>query len=157
MDFYDIEVETVAGLKTTLEEHRGDVLLIVNIASKCGYTPQLLGLENLWKKYQDRNFKVLGFPCNQFLRQAPGTNTEIMNFCQSNYGVSFPIYGKLNVKGRNISDLYKYLVNESKQMRGKAVKWNFEKFLLNRNGVVIKRFKSKVEPNEIEDDIELLL
>lgn len=157
MSIFEAVVETVEGLETTLEKYKGKTILIVNVASKCGYTPQLLGLERLYKKYQDKGFIIIGFPCNQFLRQAPGTNTEIMNFCQTNYGVSFPIYGKLNVKGLNQSDLYKYLVNNSPVRKHKKVKWNFEKFLINRNGVIINRYLPKVEPEYIDKDLQEIL
>lgn len=153
MDLFEIKVETIFGSETTLEEHKGKVILIVNVASKCGYTPQLLGLQNLYKKYQDQGFVILGFPCNQFLYQAPGTNTEILNFCQSNYGVSFPIYGKLHVKGRNQHPLYKYLVSHSPFGKRGKVLWNFEKFLINKNGVVVKRYQSKVTPEEMDQEI----
>ena len=157
MDIYNIPVETIEGANTTLEEYKGQVLLIVNLASKCGYTPQLLGLEQLYKKYRDQGFQVLGFPCNQFLRQAPGTNLEFANFCSLTYGTSFPVFGKLNVKGINISPLYDHLVNESPNKTGQKVKWNFEKFLINKNGAIIKRYASKVTPEELENDVRVLL
>lgn len=154
MSLFDIVVETVEGLEVTLEDYKDKVVLIVNVASKCGYTPQLLGLEKVYKKYKDQGFVIIGFPCNQFLKQSPGTNTEILNFCQSNYGVTFPIFGKLDVKGRNQSPLYKYLVEHSPVRQGKKVKWNFEKFLINRNGVIINRYLGKVTPEYIENDIK---
>jgi glutathione peroxidase len=157
MSLYDLPVEDLRGLETTLEEYRDQVLLIVNVASKCGYTPQLAGLEDLYKTYKDKGFTILGFPCNQFLRQAPGTNTEIADFCMSNYGVTFPIFGKLNVKGRNISPLYDYLIHTSPERTGKKVKWNFEKFLINKNGVVIHRYDPNVTPEELVPDLEVLL
>jgi glutathione peroxidase len=157
MSLYDLPVEDLKGLETTLEEYRDQVLLIVNVASKCGYTPQLAGLEDLYKTYKDKGFTILGFPCNQFLRQAPGTNTEIADFCMSNYGVTFPIFGKLNVKGRNISPLYDYLIHTSPERTGKKVKWNFEKFLINKNGVVIHRYDPNVTPEELIPDLEVLL
>jgi glutathione peroxidase len=157
MDLFDAKVETIEGLITTLEEHRGKVILIVNVASKCGYTPQLTGLEKLYKKYKDKNFIILGFPCNQFLLQAPGTNTEILNFCQMNYGVTFPVYAKLNVKGRKQSELYKYLVKHSPIRKNKKVQWNFEKFLINKNGVIVNRYLPKVEPEYIDNDIKMLV
>lgn len=157
MSLYDMFVETVEGMQTSLKEHEGKVILIVNVASKCGYTPQLLGLEKLYKKYSEKGFVVLGFPCNQFLKQAPGTNTEILNFCQTNYGVSFPIYGKLNVKGRKSSELYNYLVENSPIRTGKKIKWNFEKFLINRNGEIVNRYLPKIRPEYIEQDIKEIL
>lgn len=157
MDIYNIPVDSIEGFPTTLEKYKGQALLIVNVASTCGYTPQLLGLEKLYKKYKDRGFKVLAFPCNQFLRQAPGTNQEFANFCSFNYGVTFPVFGKLNVKGINISPLYEHLVNESPENKGQKIKWNFEKFLINKNGAIIKRYASKVTPNELEDDVRMVL
>lgn len=157
MDLFNINVENIEGLQTTLDEYRGKVIMIVNIASKCGYTPQLTGLEKLYKKYKDKDFVILGFPCNQFLLQAPGTNTEILNFCQTNYGVSFPIFAKLKVKGRNRSKLYDYLIKHSPVRKNKKVQWNFEKFLINRNGVIVNRYLPKVEPEYIDKDIKFLI
>lgn len=157
MNLYDLPMEDIHGLETTLDAYRDQVLLIVNVASKCGYTPQLAGLESLYKEYKDKGFTVLGFPCNQFLRQAPGTNTEIADFCMSNYGVTFPIFGKLNVKGRDISPLYEHLVKQSPVRTGKKVKWNFEKFLINKNGVIIHRYDPNVAPEDLAVDIEALL
>ena len=157
MGLYDNVVETIQGLEVNLEEYKGKTLLIVNVASKCGYTPQLQGLEDLYKKYKDKNFVVLGFPCNQFLKQAPGTNTEILNFCQSNYGVTFPIFGKLDVKGSNQSELYAYLVANTPVRKGKKVKWNFEKFLINKDGEIINRYLGKTTPEEIEEDISKII
>jgi glutathione peroxidase len=156
-DLYNLKVETIQGVETTLDKYKGKTLLIVNIASKCGYTPQLLGLEKLYKKYKDKGLEILGFPCNQFLKQAPGTNTEIMNFCQSNYGVTFDVFGKLNVKGREQSSLYKYLIEHTPIRKGKKVKWNFEKFLVNQNGEIINRYLPKVTPEYIEGDLEEIL
>lgn len=157
MGFYNIEVETVQGANTTLEEFKGEVLLIVNIASKCGYTPQLTGLEKLYKKYKDKGLRILGFPCNQFLRQAPGTNTELLNFCQTNYGVTFDVFGKVNVKGSNQSEIYKFLTANAPVRTGKKVKWNFEKFLVNRNGVIVNRYLPNVQPEYIDSDIAEIL
>lgn len=157
MSFYDIEVEKSTGELVNLKEYEGKVVLIVNIASKCGYTPQLTGLQEVYERYKDDGLVILGFPCNQFLRQAPGTNTEILNFCQANYGVSFPVYGKLNVKGTKQSDLYKYLTENSPVKKGKKVKWNFEKFLINRHGEIINRYSSNVVPEYIKEDIKAIL
>lgn len=153
VELFNITVETIEGLERTLEEYKGKTVLIVNVASKCGYTPQLLGLEKLYQKYKDKDFVILGFPCNQFLKQSPGTNTEILHFCQTNYGVSFPIFGKLDVKGRNQSELYRYLIEHSPIRQGKKVKWNFEKFLINKNGSIINRYLGKVTPEYIDKDI----
>lgn len=121
------------------------------------YTPQLAGLQDLYKTYKDQDFVVLGFPCNQFLKQEPGSMGEILDFCQTNYGVSFPIYAKLKVKGRHQAKLYDYLVNYSPERKGKKIKWNFEKFLINREGEIIHRYKPKVTPEDIKEDIENLL
>lgn len=157
MSLFDIEVEDYQGNITTLEEYKGNVILIVNTASKCGYTPQFAGLQDLYKKYKEQGLVVLGFPCNQFLHQDPGTMNEILDFCQTNFGVSFPFYSKLKVKGRNQSELYKYLINHSPDRKGKKIKWNFEKFLINREGDIVHRYQPKVEPAEIASDIETLL
>ena len=154
---FDQTVETIFGLETSLDKYKGKVLLIVNIASKCTYTPQLLELERLYKKYRDQGLVVLGFPSNQFLNQAPGTNRQLADFCLTNYGVSFPLFAKLRVKGRRISPLYDFLIKNSPVRRGRKVKWNFEKFLVNKNGVVINRYKSATEPQSIEEDIKVLL
>lgn len=156
-DLFKVPVEKHTGEISTLEEHKGKVILIVNTASKCGFTPQLSGLQTLYEEYKDQGFVVLGFPCNQFLRQDPDTIQEITQFCRMNYGVSFPIYAKIKVKGSKQADLYKYLVSNSKKRRGKKVKWNFEKFLINRKGEIVNRFAPKVIPNKLRNDIEALL
>jgi glutathione peroxidase len=156
-NIFNIQVEKYTGEISTLEEHKGKVILIVNTASKCGYTPQLEGLQYLYKKYGEKGFVVLGFPCNQFLKQEPGTMKEITDFCRTNYGVSFPLYAKVKVKGSNQSDIYKYLVQNSPIRKGKKVKWNFEKFLINRNGEIVNRYVPKVVPEELKSDIEKLL
>lgn len=157
MGIYDIEVEKMDGSRETLEQFEGDVLLIVNTASKCGYTPQLTDLQDLYEKYKDKGFKVLGFPSGQFLFQEFGTNTEIMNFCRSNYGVSFPMFAKSRVRGPKTNPLYKYLVKNTPVKKKKPVRWNFEKFLVNKNGEIINRYSSKVNPKYINRDIEFLL
>jgi glutathione peroxidase len=156
-ELYNIQVEKNTGEITTLEEHKGKVILIVNTASKCGFTPQLTGLQTLYEDYQDKGFIVLGFPCNQFLKQDPGTIQEITQFCRMNYGVSFPIYAKVKVKGSKQSDIYKYLVSNSQKRKGKKVKWNFEKFLINRDGEIVNRFSPKIVPEKLRADIEGLL
>jgi glutathione peroxidase len=156
-DLFNIEVEKNTGEISTLEEHKGKVILIVNTASKCGFTPQLEGLQTLYQDYKDKGFVVLGFPCNQFLRQDPDTIQEITKFCRMNYGVSFPIYAKTKVKGSRQSELYKYLVGKSPKRKGRKVKWNFEKFLINREGEIVNRFVPKVIPEKLRKDIEKLL
>lgn len=157
MGLFDIQVEDYQGKLTTLEEHKGKVILIVNTASKCGYTPQLERLQVLYDKYHDKGLEILGFPCNQFLKQSPGTITEILDFCRSNYGVTFPIYAKLNVKGRQQAPLYAYLTKHSPVRNKKKVKWNFEKFLINREGEIVNRFLPKIDPMDFEKDIQALL
>jgi glutathione peroxidase len=157
MSIYDIKVEDYQGNLTTLEAYKGKVLLIVNTASKCGFTPQLERLQLLYDEFNEEGLEILGFPCNQFLKQEPGTITEILDFCRSNYGVTFPIFAKLNVKGRNQSPLYKHLTDNSPVRNKKKVKWNFEKFLINRNGEIINRYLPKIDPIDIKDDIKALL
>ncbi|MBN2540058.1 MAG: glutathione peroxidase [Bacilli bacterium] len=157
MSLYEIKVQKMDGTTVTLEEYKGKVLLLVNTASKCGFTPQFAGLEELYKTYKDQNFVILGFPCNQFLRQDPGTNEEILEFCQMNYGVQFPMFAKLNVRGKEQSELYHYLVENSPVLTGKSIKWNFEKFLVDRDGNIVNRFVSKDTPKSIAEHIENLL
>jgi glutathione peroxidase len=157
MSIYNIEVEQMDGLLTNLEEHKDKVMLIVNTASKCGYTPQLQDLQDLYDKYKDSGLVILGFPTRQFLKQEFDTNTEILNFCRANYGVSFPMYAKTKVRGKNKTKLFKYLIENSPNRRNKKVKWNFEKFLVNRNGAIVNRYSAKVNPKYIKKDIEILL
>ncbi len=126
----------------------------MNTASKCGLTPQLEGLEAMYKKLGGDNFEILGFPCNQFLRQDPGSDEEILEFCQMNYGVTFQMFSKIKVKGKDASPLYKYL---TEQTGGKKVEWNFAKFLIDENGEVVERFPSKMKPEDFEDKVEALV
>ncbi|EAC6095192.1 glutathione peroxidase, partial [Listeria monocytogenes] len=142
------------GKEIALSDYKGKVLLIVNTASKCGLTPQLEGLEAMYKKLGGDNFEILGFPCNQFLRQDPGSDEEILEFCQMNYGVTFQMFSKIKVKGKDASPLYKYL---TEQTGGKKVEWNFAKFLIDENGEVIERFPSKMKPEDFEDKVEALV
>lgn len=157
MILYDVKVKKMDGSEVLLEEYKGKVLFIVNTASKCGFTPQFEGLEALYEKYADKGFVILGFPCNQFLRQDPGTNEEIIEFCQLNYGVTFPMFAKLKVRGKEQSELYKYLLGNTPVRKNKSIKWNFEKFLVDREGNIVNRFESKITPKSIEKDIEELL
>jgi len=157
LNVHAIEVEKMNGEKYSLDTYKGSVLLIVNTASKCGLTPQFEGLEELHQEYKDKGLVVLGFPCNQFLHQDPGTNDEILSFCQVNYGVTFKMHDKVSVKGRNQHPLYKYLVHNAKERKGKSVKWNFEKFLIGKDGEIIKRFAPTVNPSELKPDIESAL
>ena len=146
-----------AGQDHSLEDYRGRVLLIVNTASRCGFTPQFAGLESLYKRYRDRGFTVLGFPCNQFGGQDPGSQDEIVAFCQLNYGVSFPMLGKIEVNGRGADPLFEHLKNAAPGTLGKLIKWNFTKFLINREGEVVKRYAPSTTPEAIAADIEALL
>ena len=155
---YDIKVKTINGEETTLEPYKGKVLLIVNVASKCGYTPQYDGLETLYKKYKDQGLVVLGFPCNQFGSQEPGSEAEIQNFCRVNFGVTFPMFSKINVNGEETHPLYQYLKSEQPGILGtEAIKWNFTKFLVDKEGKVVERFGSFTKPKELEEKIEALL
>jgi len=149
MSLYDVPLVTLDGRSTTLGEYRGRVLLIVNVASKCGFTPQYEGLQALYETYDEKGLTVLGFPCNQFLFQEPGDSGQIQSFCSTTYGVTFPLFEKLKVRGRGQHPLYKELVT-AKDAGGKAgaVKWNFEKFLISRDGEVIGRFRTKVTPDD---------
>ncbi len=146
---YGIEVETIAGEAIKLGEYRGKVLMIVNTASKCGFTGQYAGLQKLYETYQDKGLVVLGFPSNDFLRQEPGTNKEIESFCKLNYGVTFPLFGKFSVKGKEQHSLYVYLTSKefNPAFSGK-ISWNFNKFLISRDGQVIGRFGSRTKPDD---------
>lgn len=155
---YDFKAEKLEGGEQSLAEYQGKVLLIVNTASKCGFTPQFDGLEKVFEKYKDQGLVVLGFPCNQFASQDPASNSEIGEFCQRNYGVSFPMYAKIDVNGKNAHPLYKYLTKEAKGILGtEAVKWNFTKFLVGRDGNVIDRFATATKPEDMVKDIEKAL
>jgi len=154
---YDYSAFTIQGQNKNLSYYKGKVALIVNTASKCGFTPQFAGLEALYKKYKDRGFEILGFPSNQFASQDPGTNEEIESFCKLNYGVTFQMFQKIEVNGENAHPLYKFLVTQKGSMLGKSIKWNFTKFLINKDGVVVKRYSPQTEPVKIEKDIEALL
>jgi glutathione peroxidase len=155
---FDFSCQTTGGSEQSLADYRGKVLLVVNTASKCGFTPQFAGLEELHEKYQDRGLQILGFPCNQFGKQDPGSNGEITEFCQLNYGVSFPMMAKIEVNGSGTDPLYGHLKKQAPGALGtRAIKWNFTKFLINRDGEVVKRFASATKPHQMEKDIEALL
>jgi glutathione peroxidase len=155
---YDFEAQTISGKKVKLGDYKDKALLIVNTASKCGLTPQYEGLEALYEEYKEQGLVVLGFPCNQFGRQEPGNESDIEEFCQLNYGVSFPMFAKIDVNGRNADPLFKYLKKSSKGILGsEKIKWNFTKFLINRDGDVVARYAPTVKPGNIAGDIELLL
>jgi glutathione peroxidase len=140
-----------------MEEYKGKVVLIVNVASKCGFTPQYEGLEKLYKKYKDKGLVILGFPSNQFAHQEPASNEEIVEFCKINYGVTFQLFKKIDVNGKNAIPLYKYLKKELSGTLGGAIKWNFTKFLIDSDGKAIKRFAPSFKPKDIEEDIKKLL
>ena len=157
-DIYAFDAQDIQGQRVALEQFRGKVLLIVNTASACGFTPQFAGLEQLHQTYADRGLVVLGFPCNQFGSQDPGSNDEIASFCQLNYGVSFPMMAKIDVNGANASPLYQWLTAEAPGLLGsKAIKWNFTKFLLGKDGRVIRRYAPQDAPKKLAGDIEAAL
>jgi glutathione peroxidase len=155
---YDYTAHTLEGADAPLAEWRGKVLLVVNVASKCGFTPQYTGLEALYRKYKDRGFAILGFPCNQFGAQEPGDAAEIANFCSLTYDVSFPMMSKIDVNGPGADPLYAYLKKEKKGLLGtEAVKWNFTKFLIDREGNVVRRFAPADKPEALASAVEALL
>ncbi|MDR4889740.1 glutathione peroxidase [Fredinandcohnia sp. QZ13] len=154
---YDFEVKTVNGELKSLKEYEGKPLLIVNTASKCGFTPQFKGLQELYEKYQKDGLVVLGFPCAQFGNQEFEKIEETTSFCETNYGVSFPMFAKVDVNGENADPLFQFLKDEQKGVLSKAIKWNFTKFLINRNGQVVERYAPQTEPTKIEKDIEKVL
>ena len=154
VNLYEIPVTTIAGEATTLEPYRGQVILIVNVATQCGYTPQYAGLEALHRRYRHRGLAVLGFPCNQFGHQEPGGEAEIEGFCTRNYGVTFPMFAKIEVNGVNAHPLYTYLKSEKPGILGtEAIKWNFTKFLVGSDGTVLKRYAPSDKPEAIEADL----
>jgi glutathione peroxidase len=155
---YDFEALSIDGKPADLSTQRGKVLLIVNTASECGFTPQFEGLESLWQAYRDKGLVVVGFPSNEFGGQDPGSNDEIASFCSVNYGVSFPMMGKVEVNGANAHPLWKWLTAEAPGLFGsQAIKWNFTKFLIGRDGRVIKRYAPKDTPKSMQQDIEAAL
>ncbi len=178
MKVYDFKMKSIKGEMIDLSEYKGKVMLIVNTASQCGFTGQYEGLEALYRKYKDEGLVILGFPCNQFLGQEPGVDGEIAEFCSVNYGVSFPMFSKIEVNGENADPLYKYLKeqagfegfpdkeigdkltsileeNSPEFLEGDEIKWNFTKFLISRDGETIRRFESSVTPEEVEKHLEL--
>jgi glutathione peroxidase len=155
---YDFEALSIGGQPVPLSQHRGQVLLIVNTASACGFTPQFAGLEKLHQRYGAKGLAVLGFPCNQFGSQDPGSNDQIAGFCQLNYGVSFPMMAKIDVNGGDAHPLYRWLTAEAPGLLGsKAIKWNFTKFLVGKDGQVIKRYAPQDAPEKLAGDIEAAL
>ena len=154
---YSIAVKTITGKEIQLSEYQGKVLLIVNTASKCGFTPQFESLQKLYDKYFDKGFSVLGFPCNQFGEQDPGSDAEIQSFCSLNYGVTFPMFSKIEVNGANAHPLFKFLKSRSSGFLFKNIKWNFTKFLIDRQGNVVKRFSPITDPINNEKYIKNIL
>lgn len=155
---YDFTVRSISGQEVPLSDYRGKVLLIVNTASKCGFTPQYEGLESLYREFKDRGLVVMGFPCNQFGAQEPGSEADIASFCKLNYDVSFPMFAKVDVNGADASPLFTWLKESAPGVLGTtAIKWNFTKFLVNREGQVVDRFASAATPDAIRQDIEELL
>ncbi|MEE4249665.1 MAG: glutathione peroxidase [Alcanivoracaceae bacterium] len=155
---FDFTAQDIAGKDVDLSQYKGKVLLIVNTASKCGFTPQYKGLQSVFEKYRERGFEVLGFPCNQFGHQEPGDEAQISEFCELNFGVDFPLFGKIDVNGDDAHPLYRHLKEEAPGLLGsKAVKWNFTKFLVNREGQVVKRYAPTDKPESLAKDIEKLL
>ena len=155
---YDFSADSLAGQSVKLDQYRGKVLLIVNTASNCGFTPQYEGLEKVYEQFKDKGVEVLGFPCNQFGAQEPGTADEIGAFCQKNYGVSFPMFSKIDVNGDEAHPLYKFLKSEGRGILGsQAIKWNFTKFLVKKDGSVYKRYAPTTTPKDLMGDIEKLL
>jgi glutathione peroxidase len=155
---YDFKAKTIDGKDQSLADYKGKAMLVVNTASKCGFTPQYTGLEKLWKKYQDQGLVVLGFPCDQFGHQEPGDEEEIKNFCSLSYDVTFPMYSKIEVNGANAHPLYKWLKSEKSGLLGlDGIKWNFTKFLVDKQGNVIKRYAPTDTPEKIEKDLAAVL
>ena len=153
-----IPVSRPDGSAADLSDHKGEVMLIVNVASQCGFTPQYEGLEALQRKFSGNGFSVLGFPCNQFGAQEPGNAEEIANFCKLTYDVSFPLYGKIDVNGDNAAPIYKHLKDEAPGLLGsKSIKWNFTKFLVDRSGKVVKRYPPQAKPEDLARDIGALI
>ena len=155
---YDFQADFISGDSADLSAYKGKVLLIVNTASKCGFTPQYQGLEELYQRFKDRDFEILGFPCNQFGRQEPGNSSDISEFCQLNFGVTFPLFAKIEVNGDEAHPLFKHLKSQAPGLLGtQRVKWNFTKFLVNREGEVAKRFAPNDKPASLAGAIEALL
>ena len=155
--FYKLEAKSLRGENISMETYKGKAVLVVNTASKCGLTPQFEGLENLYQKYKDKGLVILGFPCNQFANQEPGDEKSISEGCMINYGVSFPMFSKIDVNGKNAHEIYKFLKSKLSGFLGSRVKWNFTKFLIDKKGEVVKRYAPKTEPEAIAQDIEKYL
>jgi len=156
-NFHQFKATTLQGKEIDTDIYKGKVVLVVNTASKCGLTPQYEGLEKLYKDYKDKGLVILGFPCNQFAGQEPGTEKDIAEGCLINYGVSFPMFSKINVNGENAHPIYKYLKKELNGTLGRDIKWNFTKFMVDKNGKPYKRFAPTTKPDKLRKDIEKLL
>lgn len=157
MNFYDFKIKDINGKLVDFNDYKGKVVVVVNTASKCGFTPQFKELEELYKKYKNDGLEILGFPCNQFLNQDPGELDEIKSFCLLNYGVSFKMFDKVNVNGKEQHELFKFLKNQKGGVLSKDIKWNFTKFLLDRDGNVVERYSPNTSPLKMEDKIKDLL
>ncbi len=155
--FYDFEAKSLQGKNVSMEEFKGKTVLVVNTASKCGLTPQFEGLESMYKKYSDKGLVILGFPCNQFANQEPGDEKSISEGCMINYGVTFPMFSKVDVNGDDAHPIYKYLKNELKGTFGNNIKWNFTKFLVDKDGKPVKRFAPTTKPEKIEKYLDGVL
>ncbi|PGL69929.1 glutathione peroxidase [Bacillus sp. AFS055030] len=158
MSIYDFKVKDSKGEDVSLSKYKDKVIIVVNTASACGYTPQYKDLQALYEEYKEDGLEILGFPCNQFMNQEPGSNEEIQSFCELNFGVTFPIFGKIDVNGEKADPLFKYLSSEAPGIMGlKSIKWNFTKFIIDKNGEVIERFAPQTNPQEMRATIEKLL
>ena len=157
MNIYDYKVKDMSNNEVSLSDYKDKVLLIVNTATGCGFTPQYAGLEAMYKKYKDKGFEILDFPCNQFLGQAPGTAEQIHTFCTSKYNISFKQFAKIEVNGKNEEPLYTYLKEQQKGLGGSKIKWNFTKFLVARDGKIVKRFGPATTPEKIDKEVEKLI
>lgn len=156
--FYDFNVKNEKNADVPLSTYKGNVVLVVNVASKCGFTPQYAGLEDLYKKFKDKSFTIVGFPCNQFGFQEPGTDADIQSFCKMTYDVTFPVMAKVDVNGDNASPVYRFLKEKAPGILGtEMIKWNFTKFLVDKSGNVVQRYAPNTEPKDIEKDIANLL
>ena len=157
MEFYNLEAKKISGETVSMSEYKGITVVVVNTASKCGFTPQYKGLEELYQKYKDQGLVILGFPCNQFGKQEPGKAQEIQEFCEINYGVTFPIFDKVDVNGSNTHPIFKYLKSNLGGFLVSSIKWNFTKFVIDKNGKPIKRFGPTTKPEDMESFVVSLL
>ncbi|MGE7764911.1 glutathione peroxidase [Peribacillus sp. NPDC096540] len=158
MSIYEFEVKKINGESISLEEYKGKVMIIVNTASKCGFSPQYDDLQSLYVQYKEDGLVILGFPCNQFLNQEPGDELEIDSYCKLNHGVTFPMFAKVNVNGKDAHPLFRYISENAPGVMGsKSIKWNFTKFLIDREGNIVSRYAPRIKPLEIEDDLKKLL